>query len=676
MGILTIKYDAEPASLDDELVLCKIIRLGGLHYRRLASIENQHREAMKALEQSDPVMSDLFTRLREAADTDAEPIVSAMRVRRKELSLSEANDPVMIGLRNRLDKAVKDDPVMIDLSTRLEEEEVDVEAISSAMDVRRRELEPTLALAIVARRTALAPALALTQDYRNAVKVLYDQVYAEKKRARDEAGLSGSWATYQLVEEAHDTSRSTTAWPKGLSTFTPVDEGAVAVHSQGKRIITRDNLFACDWSFAQIDPEPYGLGHREPAGLVDGRWMPGHAARAMDENDRGRAGWRGAARYRELRIRVDSQGRAPVWARMHVLMLPGPSKVRSGKTLEIPKGKITWIRVHRRRVGIRYQWSVQIVVDAEERPARGTPTAELVAIDLRCGRRVEGGRLLAYAIGSDGEHHKLVIPDHRLVDGRSRGVVDYERDKPAELASIRDNALNNFLPLLRDYRESLPEDHWIREELSHVHAWRSWGRVGGFFSRWRGNRFPGDEAFYERVEQALKRDRHLLSWQAHAGSKRQHRIRGAVDQWTALLVKSYGTIAIEDLKIKSLVRPDNKEDRLAHVLAQRVQVLAPGHLRDTLKRFAKAWGRGYLVVSSVDMTRTCDHCGAQRQMNAGDIIKCEACGRSSPPWVSAAKNILRRASAAVQEASLEPQVAEKRKGRHNRKGTARKSSGN
>jgi hypothetical protein len=264
------------------------------------------------------------------------------------------------------------------------------------------------ALKDAARRRSADP------DYRARASDLTQAMHDAKRRARGESGLApGAWGTYQRIEQHHEFACNMTHWSEDIDPRRPTGIGQVAVHVQARNV-TYDDLLEHNWNYCQIDTDRYALGRsvdgyaRRSTGPGD--WGP---SRSMDKPET-----MPAARMREIRIRCDSNGRMPIWARMHLL-----------DTQKIPPGgKISWIWAQRDRVGLRFRWKLTVVVETQGPISAPSPTAEIVAVDLRCGRRVDGGRLLAHAAGSDGAQYSLILPDARAATRgsrtRSAGCID------------------------------------------------------------------------------------------------------------------------------------------------------------------------------------------------------------------------------------------------------------
>lgn len=605
MPIQTVQMFARPITRDDDLRLIRVIHLGNLYYRRLAEIENDLRQKIRALGQEYESIRETLQQL-------------------QELSPEDRRGQVGDQLRTQLKAAAK-----------------------------RRSADP---------------------EYRARAESLNKEMFDQKRRARSQSGLApGAWGTYQRIEQHHEFACGMTHWSDDVNPHRPVGVGQVAVHVQG-RTVTHDDLLDHNWNYCQIDPDLYALG-RSHEGYAQRSTGPGDWGPSRSMN---RPETKPAERLREIRIRCDSHGRTPIWARLHLY--------DAGK---IPPGKISWIWAQRARIGQRFRWKITIVVETPSPIHAPMPTADLVGVDLRCGRRVDGGRLVAHAAGSDGEQYSLILQDvQKTTRGnrtRSTGCVD--SGKVADLRSIRDKCLNETIDKIRAFTAELPEGHPIREEARHAHAWRRWGRVAAFTRRlslaaqvpladppppaltalpvpfpreWdptppapspgpesEGQILPQDkidagQALVIDLQATLKQNRHLEQWQTFQSQKLSRRAHKQIQQWCAMLAGKYGTIAFENLSIKDL---KEESTPLGHVVARGIQAMSPGHVRRAAEQCANKRGRGFFKVDYRNTTRTCASCGHLRNTDlALDLVACERCGAVSPPWVTAAANILRRAS--------------------------------
>lgn len=142
------------------------------------------------------------------------------------------------------------------------------------------------------------------KDWRGRIQ---KESYAAAKLAYNTAGDTGlAWGTRLAVGEAVDQARRTTAWTDDLG------------HARCSRVAVQIQLtvpLSCAAAVGgedtrlRVGAELYALGER-----VDGYRLRAHG------EVRNRGGNIRPCRLREVSLRTGSDGRAPIWSRLHVLM--------------------------------------------------------------------------------------------------------------------------------------------------------------------------------------------------------------------------------------------------------------------------------------------------------------------------------------------------------------------
>jgi transposase len=522
---------------------------------------------------------------------------------------------------------------------------------------------------------------------------------AATKAARDLARMSGpdglgcAWGTCGQVDDAADHSQRTTKIWSDVSTFAARDEGLLAVQYQRHandpkwEPVLASGLVGGDDTFVQIGGELVGkpkrrewvIEFRSGSYFVSlGRDTGGTASEARrfaseEEAERYLNGMpfglraagamvkhvpgAGAARLRHLRFRVGSDGRKPIWANLYTLM-----------HRPLPDARVTWVKLSCRRVGLRYRWFLLVVVDEE---CRGTPDQQrgtAVGVDIGWRKREDGSIRIACWSGSDGREGELAIEE----------VVHRRKGKSDSLKSIRDRERNEVSALWRrwifgqDMAAEVPDDsdktitkgipvlHPVREAARSMHSWTRMGRFVVLARLWEGNRIEGDAAIYARVQEWLKHDRHLYAWEANNRRRMALEVAARVDNLAVQLARQYEMIAVEDRgMVPELVRKDagndQEEERIRALSASRVGLVAPASLRAALERFATKYGALYREVNPAYTTRDCATCGAERPApDPADVMMgCDKCGVIEDQDLTAARNIMVRASAEVQQERAE-----------------------
>lgn len=219
--------------------------------------------------------------------------------------------------------------------------------------------------------------------------------------------------------------------------------------------------------------------------------------------------------YADLWIRVDSEGRDPVWAIARIVM-----------HRQIPDAaRWKYVRISRRREGRAFAWSVEITVDVE-RPARTLDTAleGAVAVEPCWVRSQLGGEFVcAFVVDDRGKRWSLTVP------ARVVGALD----KADSIRSIRDHLANTMRAevkrLLTETGEALPS--WLIEARESIHLWKSPEPAYRLASRWREERCEAAREAYEMLLAWELRDDHL--WRYEAGSRGQA-IRSRNDHYRCL----------------------------------------------------------------------------------------------------------------------------------------------
>ena len=353
----------------------------------------------------------------------------------------------------------------------------------------------------------------------------------------------------------------------------------------------------------------------------------------------GREGRR-AGTYRRLRIRIGSEGTAPIWAEWPMIMhRPLPSDARI-------KGVTVSRRHHDRR---RWEWRVQIHVDLPATPRKHGP---ICALNLGWCQRDDGGLRAGYVIGSDGHEEEIVL---------SPSVID-RVEKAAKIRSQRDVDLNVMRDALVPWMRGASLPDWIRQrcvldregrDAWHVGQWRSDDRFTRLAQVWRQRRWEGDEIGYSILESWRYRDEHLQRYERGLErSGRAHR-RELYRRAAAVLARRYATLVIDDTDLRDMQRsprPDEDRQEIATVKRQQ-QITAPYELRLTMQSAFSREGR-VDKLPAANLTARCYDCGAINvwdRVASGRRHTCTSCGVSWDQDANACRNLLREWSNTADE---------------------------
>ncbi len=333
-----------------------------------------------------------------------------------------------------------------------------------------------------------------------------------------------------------------------------------------------------------------------------------------------------------LRIRVGSNGRAPVWAEFSTFY-----------HRPIPKeASIKWIRLVCRRIEAKYTWSAQFVIDApEESFARPSPTKGVVALDVGWRRLWKAqdqrdGLRVATWVDEGNNQGELKIPEYLL--GR------YE--KCESLRSIRDNNFNAVMPKLFAMKKGAAP--WFIEATASAHLWKASARLAALVVRWRTSRWEGDEASFALMEAWRKQDKHLWTWEAN---QRQGVLRARRDiyQKFGCFLAQYRTVVVEKLDLRDFAelpeKDEPKEPRAIRAARPRRFFAALSELFSCAADAVGRAGGEWRELSAAHTTETCASCGAVEVFDQAVDLRhiCQHCGAAWDQDVNAARNLLRAA---------------------------------
>jgi hypothetical protein len=467
------------------------------------------------------------------------------------------------------------------------------------------EIKATLA---EARKTKVS-AVAAWREYRRSVseqpammaeRDRINGLAAELRRsARAHCGVY--WGTYLLIEAADDASRKMPLY-EGADPNDPrfarwAGEGRVGVQLQGGLPIA--DLFGDD-SRMRVD-------------RVDDR-----AWHAESRGDRRRAS------RTALRLRVGSDGRAPVWASWPMTM-----------HRPIPDGAVIKTAVvSLRLIGPREEWTVAITTGLpDDMRLRPSPPDGAVAIDLGWRGTVDGTRAVTWA-ATDGEIGSMALVPHTV-----RGP-----QKADELRGIRDANFNEARDaLLKRLREMDNVPDWVALDLSRMGQWRSIDRLTRLVRRWRDRRWPGDEEAFASAKAWRYHDDHLWRWESSQRTKSLRHRRETYRILAATLAVKYRTVILDDFDLSEVARvPTASDDEKRDLPGARSirQIVAPSELRLALQNaFAQVE-----IVDGAYMSRTCHACGSVESYDQASNIyhACRACRVVWDQDENAAINLLTR----------------------------------
>lgn len=478
---------------------------------------------------------------------------------------------------------------------------------------RARSDTESMRAAVTAARAAHKVSLAALRETRAAVRA--DTTMIAKRDAIEERAaelrrgaraLCGAyWGTYLLVEDADMAARKAPLYDGEL----PNDPRFARWTGEGRNGVQIQGGMTIGEVHSEQDTR---LQIRRPN---DEAWT---------HPSRGRRHW-----YQRtvLRMRVGSDGRAPIWAEYPMLMhrpLPDGAVIKRAQ-------------VSLRKVGPREQWSVEITLDLGDTAPRERCGEGVVAVDI--GWRKMGHELRVAAWCSDaGDAGEVRLPEP--VIGAMRKVED--------LRSIRDTTFNVAREALLGALGAMPADtpEWLLVATKTMHQWRSPARLAALARRWASARFDGDVESFSALEAWRYHDHHLWAWETSARTKALRRRKDGYRCIAAQLARRYRVLVLEDFDLRDVARKEPVEaDKTPNEVARYArQLAAVSELRLALQQAFVSRGGSVVVVLGAYTTQTCNVCEVVEAFDAAAHVHhaCTACGAVWDQDDNAAKNMLDR----------------------------------
>src|SRR6266567_969449 len=441
----------------------------------------------------------------------------------------------------------------------------------------------------------------------------------ERRQARAVAGLSPG--TYLLIEAAADKWRQNPEQPR----FMRYDgTGRVGVQVQGGCTVaeleggqdTRMRLLPA----TEIDPPVAPTSSRQIARAI--AYGVVHFCRAGNMAPRDT--------YRILQLRVETMGRAPVWASIPIVYhRPLPAD-----------GVIVAAWLQRKKIGVRSVYDAQLVVRAAMTPQSHRPTTGTIAVDI--GSRdipSTGETRVAYSLDSSGAHAAMILPLFRLSSATSRGtgrrrIVPDDEKKIDDIKSIRSRHLDEIRDQITAYKVSVgaaassphpvPAIEWLRAATDRITSWRSTARIVWLRRQWQHH--TGDEKIFSSIEAYIRQDRHLLDWQSREMRRRLGRRRELYRTAAMRLARTYDTIilAARDYRREEWV-PEDAPSTRAHESRSIMRGAAPGEFREIIRRSAKKYGTTLIEMPlEGDTAWALDYRVCQRMLASTEVVDVQA----------------------------------------------------
>lgn len=325
--------------------------------------------------------------------------------------------------------------------------------------------------------------------------------------------------------------------------------------------------------------------------------------------------------------------------------------------------RITWVKVSKRMVGPRAEWSCEITLERTKVPPP-TPANGTLAVVFGW-RAVEGNKVrVAQWLSTTGEAGVLDLsrdeneekvhcgegaivhdsPYRGELDGGRGGVISGFR-RVDSLKSTRKTNFNAARDALVKWLRTLPEvPEWIRQRttkdervptsaqtLAYMSEWRAPGKLAALVKTWASNRFDGDCSAFDAVEAWRYHDYHLWQWE-ESQSKGAARRRNNLYRVTAAhLADKHARILVDGSDFKQMREKEEREvsKEQSDKAQSMAQIVSPGIFRDAFKNAATQRGRAFDKVKAGDTAQRCPRCGAAHKAHKhvdDGMFACASCG--------------------------------------------------
>lgn len=442
-----------------------------------------------------------------------------------------------------------------------------------------------------------------SETFRAALKQLDEEANDEVKKARASSNLY--WGTYNLIEKSMEQVRKSKNEPR----FRKWDEAPARLGVQIQKTAGKVGM-TVDQLFSGVDPRIQVRAVPEEA------WMMPRGERRRQTRT-------------EVKLRIGSDGRKPVWATFPMALhrpLPKDSVI-----------KLAWIH----RIKIAHQWVYRFQISAESKSFVRPNRIDSGAIGIDIGwRRRAGLSVMRMAFGADEEGRSYDVhlpPDHT--------------DKLAHvdsLEAIRGRHFKEVMDYLKEWLATNPAlpDWWIAK-APHITSWRSSVRLEKFVWYWRSRRFAADADVFGFLDTWRKKERHLHEWSDNERDKTLARRKEYYRVLAATLARRYSHLVIEKFNLRKMARAPELEEGESW-MSEKARFsrfrAAPNEFRQALRAAASKYGSQIIEVPAERTTLMCHLCGHDVPWDTSAPVehKCEGCGAKWDQDHNAAINILRR----------------------------------
>lgn len=331
-------------------------------------------------------------------------------------------------------------------------------------------------------------------------------------------------------------------------------------------------------------------------------------------------------RHGECLIRIGSEGRSPVFAKVPIIF-----------HRPLPLGRIKWAYLERRMMANRPVWKIRLTIDCDEL-SKPRDTRKVVAVHVGWCMQPSGLRVANW-LGNDGKSESLVLPMSHLADYAKLDATQSQRKVQ----------FNEAVEQLREWLKDREVPEWMTEATSHIHQWKSQQRLAWLVLKWRDNRFASDDIF-ESLDQWRKHDKRQWQHDRRLSARIVRRRKDIFRVAAKRLADRYGVAIIAPIAVEELNRNRPPED-LERDPTQCHRHAKWAAVSDFLTCIQEAFPFHCVKIDAANITKQCHNCG-NLTTSEKRRIQCRECGKTWDVDDNAVVNTLARGEVSLKNGAL------------------------
>jgi len=457
------------------------------------------------------------------------------------------------------------------------------------------------------------------------IKVFNDQYIEEEKKVRSEC--APFWGTYQVIEDAMKRSRKSLPLWDGLESNNPKFRrfngiGRVSIQLQ-KDVIDKNNGMNVDLVFGTTDTRLQVAPVPEEAWYSPIRSVRRKKSRTV------------------LKMRIGSEGRAPIWAEWPMIMhRPLPDN-----------GRIKRVTVNFRKIGPREEWTADFFINDSATLHEQYEVSGAIGLDVGWRLMDDGSLRVAFWEDDEGEKGEFRLSPTLM------GAFK----KADDLRSIRDKNRDEIKEFLIQHFSKNPMPSWMldfvkgkedskrptnKQACVYLSKWKSIAKLTKLVQTWKEKGITKrHQKAYNRFEDWRYHDFHLWQWETSQRKKAERRRKDNYRVLASKLSKQYHTLVLENFDLRKVARKKAADDDSLDIKAANHNrfVANISELRLVLRNAFEKCGEIELV-KAVNTTKICFWCGFINNFDQAKnlIHQCYSCGVVWDQDDNASTNIRRR----------------------------------